>query len=200
MECLAAILLIFLRVTLLIDFKMTWWLMSTLSSHLLLSYYSSLWTCEVLEPRDGRYRWYIGMVPDITMLINVLYRVSYREWWVYRNTYRNRGSVYRYTPTLWTAPCRGEGACVFQCNRALCRPELLLLVGPTKSKRSRWRFLTKLVLFIFSFFFCFISVPSFLCFISYNSFSTVLPSLFVAKWPLCVDATLSTISSSFLPQ
>jgi hypothetical protein len=68
--------------------------------------------------------------------------------------------------SLWTAPCRGEGACVFQWNRELCRPELLLLVGPTKPKGSRWRFLTNVVLFLFLFFYCILSVPFFLCFIS----------------------------------
>jgi hypothetical protein len=85
--------------------------------------------------------------------------------------------------SFWTAPCRSEGACMFQWNCELCRPELLLLVGPTKSKRSRWRLLTNIVLFIFAF----LSIPSFLCFISCNFSSTILPSVFVATWSFCVD-------------
>jgi hypothetical protein len=52
--------------------------------------------------------------------------------------------------SLWTVPCRGEGACVFPWNRELCRPEFLLLAGPTKPKRSRWRFLTNVLLFLAS--------------------------------------------------
>jgi hypothetical protein len=50
--------------------------------------------------------------------------------------------------------------------------------------------------------FCVSHCSSFMCILPCNYFSTVLPSVFiVAKWPVCVDATLwtvFTISSIFL--